>query len=181
MSTIGKLFLITMTTFALAACGFHLRGQGGMTELPFRNVTIVGNSITANTLRDNLSRQPNYTLEPTLSANGLEINLGAPTRDKQVSSINSSGQVTEYRLTLRVPLSVRTQSDILLNSGIVTVSRELSWNESAVLAKEAEEALLWQSMEQDAAPLALYRIGAITRKQLSESSRPAASPASHAR
>jgi LPS-assembly lipoprotein len=81
--------------------------------------------------------------------------------------VNVSGQVREFQLRLRVRLSVRTAKGraITVDDEIVQ-RRDISYNESAALAKEAEEALLFRDMQTDIVQQILRRLAAVQPGQL---------------
>lgn len=180
MPGFAKLTFVLIATFILAACGFHLRGQAGNTSLPYKEIAIVGTSETAAAVREYIKRQPNYQLTPELTPGGLQITIGAETRDRQISAINNSGQVSEYRLTMRIPVSARTQNDILVENTTISLYRDLTWNDNTVLSKDLEEQQLWRSMAQDSVQLILYRVNAAVRKQQREQQASSANVASPA-
>ncbi|WP_028452266.1 LPS-assembly lipoprotein LptE [Chitinilyticum aquatile] len=180
MPGFAKLTFVLIATFILAACGFHLRGQAGNTSIPFKEISIVGNSETAAALREYIKRQPNYQLTPELTPDGLQITVGTDIRDRQISAINNSGQVSEYRLTMRIPVSARTQNDILAENTSISLYRDLTWDDNTLLSKEQEEQQLWHSMSQDAVQPLLYRVNAAVRKQLRERAASGAATASSA-
>ncbi len=71
-------------------------------------------------------------------------------REKTVVAVNSSGQVREFQLRIRLKFRVRTPpgQELMADAEIVQ-QRDISFSESAVLAKEAEEALLYRDMQTD--------------------------------
>ncbi|MFZ3126652.1 MAG: LPS assembly lipoprotein LptE, partial [Rhodoferax sp.] len=86
-------------------------------------------------------------------------------REKVVVGVNASGQVREFQLRLRVTFRMRTpQGRELINATEILQQRDISFNESAVLAKEAEEGLLYRDMQSDIVQQLLRRLAAI--KQL---------------
>jgi LPS-assembly lipoprotein len=79
-----------------------------------------------------------------------------------VVGINASGQVREFQLRLRVMFSLRTpQGRELIPSTELLQQRDISFNEAAVLAKEAEEALLYRDMQTDIVQQLMRRLAAI--------------------
>lgn len=180
MPGFAKLTFVLIATFILAACGFHLRGQAGNTALPYTEISVVGTSETAVALREYIKQQQNYQLTSELTPGGLQITVGADSRDRQISAINNSGQVTEYRLSMKIPVSARTQEDTLLENTSISLYRDLTWNDNTVLSKDQEELQLWRSMSQDAVQLVLYRVNAAVRKQLRERATSGAATASSA-
>ena len=84
-------------------------------------------------------------------------------REKVVLSLNSAGQVREFQLRLRFSFRLRTQAGKeLIPVSDIALQRDISFNESAVLAKEAEESLLYRDMQSDIVQQILRRLAAVT-------------------
>ena len=85
-------------------------------------------------------------------------------REKVVLSLNSSGQVREFQLRLVFVFRLRTLAGReLIPASEIALQRDISFNESAVLAKEAEEALLYRDMQSDVVQQVMRRLAAVTR------------------
>ena len=83
-------------------------------------------------------------------------------REKTVVGVNSSGQVREFQLRIRVKFRVRTpQGQELTPDSEIVQQRDISFNESAVLAKEAEEALLYRDMQSDIVQQLMRRLATV--------------------
>jgi LPS-assembly lipoprotein len=79
-----------------------------------------------------------------------------------VVGTNSSGQVRELQLRLRLKFKARTpQGKELLPETEIVLQRDLSFNESVVLAKDAEEALLYRDMQSDLVQQLMRRLAAL--------------------
>ena len=84
-------------------------------------------------------------------------------REKVVLSLNASGQVRQFQLRLRVGFRLRTLAGKeLIPATEIALQRDISFNESAVLAKEAEEALLYRDMQSDVVQQVMRRLAAVT-------------------
>jgi len=84
-----------------------------------------------------------------------------------VVGVNVSGQVREFQLRLHVRLSLRTASGKEISVGDdIMQRRDISYNESAALAKEAEEVLLYRDMQTDVVQQILRRLATIQLGQL---------------
>ncbi|WP_157669507.1 LPS assembly lipoprotein LptE [Chitinibacter sp. GC72] len=155
-----RTLLAALLSLSLMACGFHLRGQGPNSTLPFASAKLIGNG---GAFQD-LSRQLGL----------MKINLNSPTpeitiqilsegMDKQVLSVNSSGQVAEYRLYYRLHFSASKVGETLIDDHAISLQRNISWDENSVLSKEAEEASLIREMQRDAAGQIIRRINAAAK------------------
>ena len=85
-------------------------------------------------------------------------------REKSVVSLNASGQVREFQLRIRFQFKLRSAkgADLITATEIVQ-QRDISFNESAVLAKESEEALLYRDMQSDIIQQIMRRLAAVTK------------------
>jgi LPS-assembly lipoprotein len=83
-------------------------------------------------------------------------------REKNIVGMTSTGQVREFQLLLRVKFRVRTLQGVeLIAPTEVVLQRDISFNETAVLAKESEEILLYRDMQSDLVQQLLRRVAAI--------------------
>jgi LPS-assembly lipoprotein len=70
--------------------------------------------------------------------------------------------VREFQLRLRFSFKLRTPQDKeLIELAEILQQRDISYNESAALAKEAEEALLYRDMQSDLVQQIMRRLAAI--------------------
>jgi LPS-assembly lipoprotein len=83
-------------------------------------------------------------------------------REKTVVGVNASGQVREFQLRLKVKFRLRTpQGTELIAPTDIVQQRDISFSESAVLAKEAEETLLYKDMQADTVQQLLRRLASV--------------------
>lgn len=83
-------------------------------------------------------------------------------REKVVLSLNATGQVREFQLRLRFSFRLRTPAGKeLIPATEIALQRDISFNESAVLAKEAEETLLYRDMQSDVVQQIMRRLAAV--------------------
>ena len=83
-------------------------------------------------------------------------------REKVVVGLNASGQVREFQLRTRFKFRLRTpQGKELIPETELLQQRDISFNESVVLAKEAEENLLYRDMQTDIVQQLLRRLAAV--------------------
>ena len=83
-------------------------------------------------------------------------------REKVVVSRNAAGQVREFQLRLRFGFRLRSAKGVELIPDVeIMQQRDISFNESAVLAKETEEALLYREMQSDIIQQIMRRLAAV--------------------
>jgi LPS-assembly lipoprotein len=157
--------LLTLAAPALlAGCGFQLRQAP---DFAFDSILITGdpNSALANQLRRSLAADGRVNVLPAgTDPNRANVILDLPVeqREKVVVGLNSSGQVREFQLRLRVNFRLYTPGGReLIPSTELLQQRDISFNEAAVLAKEAEETLLYRDMQTDLVQQLMRRLSAI--------------------
>jgi LPS-assembly lipoprotein len=145
---------------SLMACGFHLRGQGPNASLPFSSAKVIGNGGAYQELSRLLG-----LMKVNLAASEPQVTIQILSEgtDKQVLSVNSSGQVSEYRLYYRIRFSASQSGTMLLEDNAISLQRNISWDENSVLSKESEEAALIREMQRDGASQIIRRINAAAK------------------
>ena len=146
----------------LSACGFHLRGEYAM---PFASVFVStpGTSVVATEIRRELANIPTKLMVSAKDADA-QLNILEDRRDRQILSLSAAGRVREYELKIRVTYQlIDSKGSVLIPTSEIQLSRILSYDDSRIIAKQQEEALLYQDMERDAAGQILRRMTAIKR------------------
>ena len=148
----------------LSACGFQLRGDA-LTGFGTLTLTQNGPSHVAIELRRTLATGPTrLVLDPTKAEAQLRIISEA--REKTIFSLTGAGRVFEHQLRLVVnyELIVPGRDEPLIPPSEIDLRRVVTFSESAPLAKEAEEQLLFRDMNIEAAGQILRRIAVMNRK-----------------
>ncbi|GAB4218242.1 MAG: hypothetical protein Fur007_23240 [Rhodoferax sp.] len=87
-------------------------------------------------------------------------------RDKRAVGLSSSGQVREYQLRLELRFRlVAADGQVLIPENVIEQQRDFSYNESAALAKETEEGLLFQDMQSDLVAQVMRRLAMLRPAQ----------------
>lgn len=147
----------------LAGCGFQLRGEAP-TGLKTIYVSTVAPSRVAVEVRRQLSGGPT-TLAATAKEGEAHLRILSESTDKTIQTLTSVGRVFDYRLRLRVGYQVTQAAEkALIEPTEIELFRIISYSETAPLAKEAEEGLLFDDMRSEAATRILRRI-AVARGQ----------------
>jgi LPS-assembly lipoprotein len=160
---------------ALSGCGFRLRGSQ---KLAFQVLRLQGSTGTP------VARE----LITALTSAGVQVLSAAPSasypaqsdsvalvqpqvvltvlqdqREKAVVGQTAAGQVRELQLRTRFRFSLATPAGkVLLDSTELLLERDISYSETAALAKETEEALLYRDMQSDIVQQVMRRLAAIT-------------------
>jgi LPS-assembly lipoprotein len=146
----------------LGGCGFKLRGDQ---NYAFQTIAIMpnpGGSVAIELRRSFGSKVRVLAPDTPLAQAQVVLDILEEAREKVVVGVNSSGQVREFQLRLRLKFRVRTpQGDELTPETEIVQQRDISFNESAVLAKEAEEGLLNRDMQSDIVQQLMRRLATI--------------------
>ena len=140
----------------LSACGFQLRGQA---TLPFDTLYVPGSSPLIVELKRNVAAGTRSKLVPSEKDAKAILGFTHEAREKVILSFNTSGLVREYQLRYRVGFrlyDVKGRNYIAPSE--IQLTRDVSFNEGQVLAKESEDALLYRDMQSDMVQQIIRRI-----------------------
>ena len=148
----------------LSACGFQLRQAP---QFAFNSIYIgaAANSSLGNELRRTMAFSDGVKVvdysAPRDSAQ-VVLDVLADQREKTVVGLNATGQVREFQLRTRLRFRLRTpQGRELIPETELLQHRDISFSESAALAKEAEENLLYRDMQTDIVQQLMRRLAAV--------------------
>jgi LPS-assembly lipoprotein len=162
----GAMLLLAL---ALTACGFQLRGSNGQYHMPFQTIYLgfPDTSTLGTELRRNLRGSGAVVVVTDPAKAEAQFDVLSETRGKSILSLNSQGLVREYLLTYTLVFRVRdAKNNELLGATDISLKRSLTFNNSQVLAKESEEALLYRDMQSDLVQQILRRLAAIKPRQV---------------
>jgi LPS-assembly lipoprotein len=132
---------------ALSGCGFHLRGQA---TLPFDTLYVPGSSPLVVELKRNVAAGTHSKLVDSEKDAKAILGFTHEVREKVILSFNTSGFVREYQLRYRVGFRLYDlKGRNYLPPNEIQLTRDVSFNEGQVLAKESEDALLYLDMQSD--------------------------------
>jgi LPS-assembly lipoprotein len=133
----------------LSACGFQLRRP---VELPFTRLALKGFKPRA-PLADEIRRAMPASVHLTEPAQAeVVLVVLEDAYEKTVAASTAAGQVAEFTLRVRLRFQLeRPNGDPLLPETKIELQRDLSYSESAALAKETEENTLARDMRADIA------------------------------
>lgn len=143
---------------ALCACGFQLRGQA---TLPFDTLYIASASPMAVSLKRNIIAGTNTRIVDDAKQAQAVMTVLAESPEKSILSLDSGGRVREYQLRYRYRFRVADAKGLeFIPVSEIVLTRDISFNDSQVLAKENEEALLYRDMQTDMVQQVLRRLSA---------------------
>lgn len=148
-------FLVAM---ALSACGFQLRGQAA---IPFQTVHVEapGFSAFANDLERAIRSGGKTRIVASRDQAEAVVQIVGESQEKHILSLSSGGRVREFELRYRIAyrLTDRAGVDLAL-PGEIVLRRDMTYDDTLVLAKESEELLLFRDMKTDAVRQMLRRL-----------------------
>jgi LPS-assembly lipoprotein len=157
-----RLLLALTGASLLSGCGFELRRAP---HFAFSTIYIgsVPASALGNELKRSIASSDGVSVVPTLAGNPQVImDVLGEQREKAVVGLNASGQVREFELRLRFKFKLRTpQGKELIPETELLQQRDISYNETAALSKEAEENLLYRDMHTDLVQQLMRRLAAV--------------------
>ena len=146
----------------LTACGFQLRGD---VVIPFRDIYIT--AATGSPVAADLTRKlqaTNTKLAASAAVADVRLAIVDEFRDKIILSLSAAGRVIEYQFKLRVGYQLTdSKGAVLIEKSEVNLMRIMSYDDAFVLAKQQEEALLFQDMQSDVVQQILRRLSKVKR------------------
>jgi LPS-assembly lipoprotein len=151
----------TAALFGSAGCGFQLRQSQ---PLPMRSLALVGFK-PESPLRGALQRElerAGVALPDNPARAEAVFDALADARERTVAASTAFGQVRELQLRVRLRFRVATPTGkLLLPASDLLLTRDMSYSETAALAKQQEEALLYRAMDEDIVAQVLRRLASV--------------------
>ena len=151
-------------SLTLFSCGFELRGDPAV-GIKTLSVTQVGGSQVAAEIRRTLSAGPTRLIATPKDAEA-HLQILREAREKSVYTLTGAGRVYEYQLRLAVKyqLTIAGREEPAIAPTDIEARRLITYVESAPIAKEAEEQLLYKDMQSDLTRQILRHIAAVKRE-----------------
>ncbi|KNZ33346.1 MAG: membrane protein [Methylibium sp. NZG] len=154
--------LLAAAAAALAGCGFELKRAP---ELRFNTVQLTGfrpRSALAEELRVNINASKSTQVVDSVSQAQVIFEAINEAREKGVVASTAAGQVREMQLRTRLSFRLRTVAGKeLIPATEIVLNRDMSYSESAALAKEHEEQLLYRAMQSDIVGQVMRRLASV--------------------
>lgn len=153
-----RLFLAALPAALVVGCGFQLRR---VADLPFASLYVEATpgSVVAQRIRSLLTANKQTRLVATANEAEAVLKITQEERTRVILSLSGAGRVTEYRLGLRLSYSVNDKAGLdLAAPEAIELTRDITYDDTKVLAKGAEEQLLYRDMDDNAALRILRRL-----------------------
>jgi LPS-assembly lipoprotein len=158
MRTLG----IVILACAATACGFQLQGRQPLSA-SFARVSLEADDVQSDfvqALRKALVASGSVVQARAATTTAV-IEIGADEFGTRVLSVSGRNVPTEYELSYRVRYSVRIGDDVRVNDEELLLTRDISFDETQILAKEREQETLREALAQDLAAQVLRRLAAL--------------------
>jgi LPS-assembly lipoprotein len=147
---------------ALSGCGFHLQGRTPLPET--LALTYVQADDQQSDFVQNL-RKALLASGAKLSASGTDasstVRISTDEVKRNILSVSASNTPREYEVIYTVRFSVSAEGKELLPEQEVSLSRDYSFDERVLLAKEHEEAILREALARDLADIVMRRLASL--------------------
>ena len=148
---------LVLLALTLAGCGFQLRGSA---QVPF-NALYIPNARTGIGLelkRNIEAGTQAKVVDDPKSADAI-LELSNEAREKIILSLGGTGRVREFRLRYGISYRVHDGKGAdYVPTTLVQLTRDVTYNDAEILAKEAEELLLFRDMQSDMVQQLLRRL-----------------------
>jgi LPS-assembly lipoprotein len=150
---------LVLLLLVLAGCGFRLRGTA---EVPFHSLYVPGaTSGIALDLKRNIQAGTRARVVDDPKEADAVLQFTEESRAKEILSLTGAGRVREFQLRYRVGFRVHDGkgAEYVPNS-VIQLTRDVTFNDAEILAKEQEEQLLFRDMQSDMVQQILRRLAA---------------------
>ena len=146
---------------ALAGCGFQLREAA---KLPFDTVYVPGSGGIALDLKRNIRAGTHATVVDNAKQAQAVMQFTREERQKVILSLTATGRVREFQLRYIVGFRVvDNKGHDYVPQSTIELTRDVTFNDAEVLAKESEDQLLYRDMQNDMVQQIMLRLAAAKR------------------
>jgi LPS-assembly lipoprotein len=157
-------YSILLLCLLVASCGFQLRGTA---EVPFDTLYLPNTTggIALDLKRNIQAGTRVKVLDDPKNAQAI-MQFTEETRNKEILSLTGTGRVREFQLRYRVAFRVHDgKGGDYVPQSLIQLTRDVSFNDSEILAKETEEQLLFRDMQTDMVQQIMRRLAAAQKPQ----------------
>jgi LPS-assembly lipoprotein len=157
-----KIGFLTPLLLLLAGCGFHLQGSQPLPKsFEFTYIDAKDEQTDfVQDLRKALIAAGSKVIR-TQGSSGMTISVHDDQLSERVLSVSARNIPTEYELTYNVKFSVASGGKTLIDNETVSATRDVSFDETQMLAKEREQEILREALARDLVALVMRRLAAL--------------------
>ena len=151
---------ILLVAMSFSSCGFQLRGQAA---IPYKTIFIetVGYSQFASDLERAIRSGSQTKVVASRAEAEAVLKITGELQENRILSLSSGGKVREFDLRYRVSYRLTDRAGVdLAQPGAIDLHRDMTYDDTQVLAKESEQLLLYRDMKADAVQQMLRRLSA---------------------
>jgi LPS-assembly lipoprotein len=151
--------LVLLAALSLAGCGFQLRGAA---PLPFNTLYVpgAGGGIALDLKRNIQAGTDAKVVDEAKQADAV-LQFTREERQKVILSLTATGRVREFQLRYIVGFRVvDNKGNDYVPQSTIELTRDITFNDADVLAKESEEQLLYRDMQNDMVQQIMRRLAA---------------------
>lgn len=153
-------FSMLTLSVMLTACGFHLRQPS---PIAFKTIHIKGTTLINKALKKALLEQDIKVVTEPEEAE-LQLELLKEENEQRILSLSGTGVVREYELYYRVQYRTKIAGEATWTLPmIIEGRRDYTYNDANLLAKQAEQKLLTESMQTDVLNGIMRRLSALKK------------------
>ena len=155
--------MLALLLASVAGCGFRIRGTA---EVPFDTLYLPGaTSGIALDLKRYIQAGTNARVVDDPAKAEAVMQFTEEARQKEVLSLTGTGKVREFQLRYRVGFRVHDGKGLdFVPQSLIQLTRDVTFNDAEILAKEQEEQLLFRDMQTDMVQQILRRLAAAKRQ-----------------
>lgn len=154
--------LMLALTLLVSACGFHLQGRQPLPSA-FQYTYIDTKDEQTDFVQDLRKAliASNVNVIRTKGSSGATISVHADELAERILSVSARNIPTEYELTYKVEFSVTSGGKTLIDHEEISATRDISFDEAQLLAKEREQEILREALARDLVALTMRRLAAL--------------------
>jgi LPS-assembly lipoprotein len=155
---LSRFFALSLVVL-VASCGFRLRGTA---DVPFETLYVPGaTSGIALDLKRNIQAGTRARVVDDPKGADAVLQFTEESRAKEILSLTAAGRVREFQLRYRVGFRVHDGKGAeFVPANVIQLTRDVTFNDAEILAKEQEEQLLFRDMQADMVQQILRRLAA---------------------
>lgn len=158
------IFIVLALSLMLTACGFKLRGQ--ISSLPFETLYIAappGHTIGSD-LRRAVGASTTTRIVDKMEEAEAILQVMNASNERRILSLSGGGRVREFELVFRITTRLVDNKGIeIAPQSEIALTRILPFLDAQILAKEAEEQMLYRDMQADAVQQIIWRLSTIRK------------------
>jgi len=157
-----KIGFLTPLLLLLAGCGFHLQGSQPLPK-SFEFTYIDAKDEQTDFVQDLRKALilSNVNVIRTRGSSGATITVHSDELAERILSVAARNIPTEYELTYKVEFSVTSAGKTLIDHEEISATRDISFDETQLLAKEREQEILREALARDLVALVMRRLAAL--------------------